>query len=254
MNRNETFSSQETHTVSMDMVRSSIDVQVCDTEDIQLLISGDDESVNLLHLEWADGTLRLAMPMRDRVPNLISTAWMQIMLRLPRDWKGGMDLKSQSGSVSVRDFSGTDLIISTTSGPVRVENVQCITSDIHVISGIVFLKKTQAEEIKLTTVTGNILLSEIAATRIHLSTVSGNSEINLTAPFEQFSGNSVSGDTHLFAPMNEVNARLTSITGRILTRNISIQEAGPELHFNSVTGNLEIVGDLTHTNNKNQEV
>ena len=89
MNRTESYASLETHTISMDMVRSTIDVYSYDTDTIQLLVSGDDESVSLMHLEWNNGKLMLSMPMRDRVPNPIAAAWMQIVLRLPRDLPDG---------------------------------------------------------------------------------------------------------------------------------------------------------------------
>ena len=117
MNRSESYASLETHTIAMDMVRSTIDVYSYDTENIQLLISGDDESVSLLHLEWLNGKLMLSMPMRDRVPNLIAPAWMQIVLRLPRTWKGAMTLKSQSGNISVNGYTGTDFTF-TISGSI----------------------------------------------------------------------------------------------------------------------------------------
>ena len=253
MNRNETFSATETHTIQMDMVRASISVQTCEADEIRLMVSGDDESVGLLHLEWSEGKLSLSMPIRDRVPNLMSPAWMQIVLRLPRSWKGGMELHSQSGAVSVTDFSGTDLIISTVSGHIRAERILCITTDLHSISGILLLEQANIEEIKLSTISGNILATEVSCDRMHISTVSGSTELNLSTGFTELTGNAATGDTHISVPLSEVNATLMSVTGRILTRNISIQESGPNLHFNSVSGHLEIVGDLPYLNASQQE-
>ena len=243
MNRTESYASLETHTISMDMVRSTIDVYSYDTDTIQLLVSGDDASVSLMHLEWNNGKLMLSMPMRDRVPNPIAAAWMQIVLRLPRDWKGALTLKSQSGSISVNGYTGTDFVVSTTSGHIRAEDVECLTADLHSISGILLMKNSSCETAKLSTVSGNMLGENVKCHTGRLSTVSGSTEIILTAPFQQLSGNSVSGDTHISVPLRQINATFKSVTGRILTNGVSIQEAGPELHFNSVTGNLVIEGN-----------
>lgn len=243
MNRTESYASLETHTISMDMVRSTIDVYSYDTDSIQLLVSGDDESVSLLHLEWTDGKLLLSMPMRDRVPNLMSPAWMQIVLRLPRDWKGAMSLKSQSGSISVSGYSGTDFTVSTSSGHIRVEDVSCLNADLHSVSGILLMKNSQCETGKLSTVSGNMLGEKVSCHTLHVSTVSGNTELIFSSPFQVLTGNAVSGDAHIAVPLPEINATFKSVTGRILTRGVSIQQEGSSLHFNSVTGNLEIEGN-----------
>ena len=253
MNRNESFSAIDTHTVSFDMVRASIDVQSCDAEDIQLLISGDDDSVELLQIAWTNGRLSLSMPMRDRVPNLISPAWMQLLLRLPATWKGGMELKSQSGSISVSSFSGTDLVIGTVSGHIRVSDSQCMTAELRSMSGILLLQNASIDQLRLTTISGNILASPISFSVLTLSTVSGSSELNLTEPFRKISAKTVSGDTHLTVPLSEINASVTSVSGRLLTRNISIQESGPDLHLNTVTGHLEIVGDTPNLSNHQED-
>lgn len=243
MNRTESYASLETHTIAMDMVRSTIDVYSYDTDTIQLLISGDDESVSLLHLEWQNGKLTLSMPIRDRVPNLMAPAWMQIVLRLPRTWKGAMSLKSQSGSISVNGYSGTDFAVSTSSGHIRAEEVECLTADIHSVSGILLVKNSRCESAKLSTVSGNMLGEKVACHTAHVSTVSGNVEMILSSPFKLLTCNSVSGDAHIDVPMTEINATFKSVTGRILTNGISIQENGSELRFNSATGNLVIEGN-----------
>ncbi len=243
MNRSESYASLETHTIAMDMVRSTIDVYSYDTENIQLLISGDDESVSLLHLEWLNGKLMLSMPMRDRVPNLIAPAWMQIVLRLPRTWKGAMTLKSQSGNISVNGYTGTDFTASTSSGHIRVEEAECLTADIHSISGILLMKNSRCESAKLSTVSGNMLGDRVTCHTAHVSTVSGNVEMIVTDPFKLMTCNSVSGDVHISVPIPEINATFKSVTGRILTNGISIQEKGSELRFNSATGNLVIEGN-----------
>ena len=244
LNRNESFPSADTHSIVFDMVRSSIDVQSCDVEDIQLLISGDDESVSLLQLEWNGGRLSMSMPIRDRVPNLVSPAWMQTILRLPRSWKGALEMKSQSGMISINTFSGTDLNASTVSGHIRATNITCITCSLHAMSGILLLESAQVKDIRLSTVTGNIMASSLACERFRCSTVSGSMELSFSEPFQEMSGTSTTGDTHLSVPLSEINASLRSVTGRLLTRNVSIQETGPVLHFTTVTGNLAIVGSM----------
>ena len=253
MNRNETFSALDTHTICMDMVRSSIDVQSSASNDIQVLISGDDDSVSLLSMEWKDGTLMLSMPMRDRMPNLMSPAWMQILLRLPVSWKGGMELKSQSGNISVNDFTGTDLLIHTVSGHIRVDSSLLIAAELHSTSGILLLQKANVEQIKMSTVSGDMLVKEISCSQLSFNTVSGSCEIHLATPFEKMTGSNVSGDTHVSAPLSEINASLATVTGRILTRNISIQETGPLFRMKSVTGQLEVVGDIPYSANQEDE-
>ena len=242
MNRTESYPSLETHSISMDMVRSTIEVSISETEEIKVLISGDDESVSLLHMQWEDGRLSLAMPIRDRVPNLMAPAWMQIVLRLPSSWKGAMELKSQSGSLSVDGYTGTDLILSTTSGHIRAEHIHCLTSDLRSLSGSLFLNAANCEEVRLSTVSGNLLGEGLAYHSLHLTTVTGSTVLEFASPFQTLSGNSVSGSTTITVPMQEINAKLKAVTGRLLTRDISIQDQGPEVRFNSVVGNLEIVG------------
>ena len=248
MTRNESFPAADTNAVSIDMVRSSIDIQTCDIDDLQLLISGDDESVSLLQLDWSGGKLSLSMPIRDRVPNLVAPAWMQTVLRLPRTWKGALELRTQSGMISVSGFSGTDMSASTVSGHIRVVDILCITCSLHAMSGILLVEKAKADDVRLSTVTGNIMATELNCGRCHASTISGDSELNFSTPFQHLSGNATTGDTHLSVPLDEINASLHSVTGRLLTRNISIQATAgiPELRFTTVTGNLEIVGSMPY--------
>ena len=244
MTRQESFFSMDIHTICMHAVWASVDVIRDEVEDIQLLLAGDDDSVEALRLENTDGRISLDLPVRDRVPNLIGVQWMHITLRLPQDWKGALDLHTTSGNLNVRDVDGTDLCLETVSGNIRAAALQSMTLELGTVSGLIFSTRLASNEIKVHTVSGSIQMLGVTCPSVHVNTITANCVFTFDAPFEKVDGNAVSGSISLTAPVATVNAVMKTVAGRLLTKNVSIQEEGPSIRLTTVSGSLELISDL----------
>ncbi len=247
MNKTETYPALEIQSISLHLGWSSISVEVGQVDGIQLLLSGDDDTVQGLHLTHENNTLRLELPIRERVPNLIGTQWMQTVLRLPASWRGAMDITTTHGNISLQGVCGSDLHLESISGSLRLNCVEGIHVNLTTISGSLLLENLHADSLRIHSISGMAHMTGLEIARIRLSMVSGGAECAFSKPFQQMSGNSVSASLRLIVPSQVLNAVLTSVSGRLLTDHISIHESGPELRFTSVTGNLAIECDSTST-------
>ena len=241
MNRNESFPAILVNALAVQLAWASLDVMVEDVEQIQLYVSGDENDVKELRIACEENRLTVEQPSYGiNLKSLGSQRWMQIMLRLPRSWKGAADLSTISAPLTVRGLTGTDFALSSVSGDVTASHLQSITAAMRTVSGSVKAEHISGEKLSLRTVSGDVTIRDCSYDAYRISTVSGQAALDMSQPFEKLEGASVSGHMQLFAPMDCINASLRSVSGRLLTQGVSIQPGAPEARVSSVSGNLEI--------------
>lgn len=128
---------------------------------------------------------------------------------------GELDLKSVNGTITGTKVSGP-LTADTVNGRVNLADSHLPSAEVKTVNGNVELNTpTGAGPYSFSTVNGNVRLNlaDAPAGRVHFNSVSGRARLNQ----ERMSG------------------------GRKFTHTIA--EGGPDLHFKSVSGNLDLASD-----------
>lgn len=181
---------------------------------------------------------------------------------IPKEYEGGLNIKAVSGDVEVEEsLKFEDLTISSTSGDIKMGNVEAKNITIETISGDIKLQQLENETLKLKTVSGDIFV-ESAKEKIEGKTTSGNIEIQKTEGNVELS--SVSGDikSEDFKIMGDSKVKTTSgnvkmylnkdsnceiqtksVSGNVTLpnrRNVMGQEPYVELDVETVSGNIRL--------------
>jgi len=159
MNRNETFPALSVSTLAIHLAWASLEIIVSDVEDIQLMVSGEDSFVSELKLALTDGCLAVEQPSYGLSIKLKNERWMQVLVRLPRSWKGGVTAGTVSGTLSSRGLTGTDIALSTVSGSLHAESLAGINLTLHTVSGAILASDLAGDSLALRTVSGGVKLS-----------------------------------------------------------------------------------------------
>ena len=157
-------------------------------------------------ITYADHTLTI----RRKNPDVFKTFFSvfkkeggRITVRVPRGYAADLEISTTSGDIRIRDVDVDDVKVNTTSGSVRVEPDA----------------KTRAQDIAVTTVSGHATVSACADT-IEVTTVSG--------------GQFVSCDAH----MVDVN---------VVSGKVHVEGACDEWEVSSVSGDVELLCTVAPT-------
>lgn len=181
---------------------------------------------------------------------------------IPKEYEGSLNIKAVSGDVEVEEsLKFEDLTISSTSGDIKMGNVEAKNITIETISGDIKLQQLENETLKLKTVSGDIFV-ESAKEKIEGKTTSGNIEIQKIEGNVELS--SVSGDikSEDFKIMGDSRVKTTSgnvkmylnkdsnceiqtksVSGNVTLpnrRNVMGQEPYVELDVETVSGNIRL--------------
>lgn len=239
MNRNEAFSPMQVSSLEANLSWASLDVMVEDVEQIQVCISGAEKDVKELRVECQEGALLVEQPAYG-IKSLGTEHWMQIILRVPRTWKGAADLSTISAPLSIRGLTGTDFILHTVSGDLTAAGLRCITAALRSVSGHVKGTDLAGQRLTLRNVSGDSSLNGCAFDDYRTDAVSGDVNLDMAQPFEKLEGLSVTGSIRVNTPVEAVNASVRSVSGKLVTSGVTIQPEAPEMRLSSVSGNLEI--------------
>lgn len=240
MNRNESFGSAQVNTLVVHLAWASLEMMVDDVSDLQVMVSGDDNDVSDLKISCADGRLLVEQPTYGLTIKLNTDRWMQLFLRIPREWKGAVEASTISGLLNVRGLTGTDLSLETVSADLRASGLSGITLALKSATGDIQAASVAAEKLAMRTVSGAISLHGAQARQVKLTSVSGENDLAFTAPFDRLDGNTVSGGIRVYAPMDVADVTLAALSGRLRTSNVSLKENAPVIRVSSVSGDLEI--------------
>lgn len=244
MDRNEAFDALSASALSLHLAWASLDVMVEDVEDIQLLISGDEEDVSAMKIALAEGRLTVEQPTYGLSYKVNMARWMQLLLRIPRSWKGAVEATTISGPLTVRGLTGTDLILETATGSLRAAELDGITAALRTMTGALTAEQVQVEKLNLRTVSGDVSFDGSCTGDIHLSSMTGSTTLTLACPFQSLEGSTVSGNVLVNAPLSEANVSMRSVSGKLRTRGVSITDEGAPVSLGSVSGNLELINTL----------
>ena len=241
MDRTAFYPEMEINAIMPRLAAADLELLADDVDQIQVLITGSDEAVQALKLTCEEGRLRLDQPAYGVAPRPMGMHWVQVMLRLPRAWKGIVDASTMTGDIRARGISGTDLQLETMTGSLDAAGVNAITMKAVTVSGSQRLSGIQAEALHLRTVSGGMEGTGIQARSLRVTAVSGSTTLQLDSDFDLLEANLVSGGLRVTAPVAEADASIRSISGRLLTSGVSIQKGGPVVSATTVTGHVELI-------------
>lgn len=155
---------------------------------------------------------------------------------IPKTYEKSLEIKAVSGDVEVyENLKFEDLTISSTSGNIKMGNIEAKDIKIETISGDIKLQELQNDNLKLKTVSGDIL-AESATGKIEAKTTSGTIEIKEIEGKVELT--SVSGDikSENFKITGDSNIKTTSGDVKMYLN----QESNCEIGTKTVSGNVTL--------------
>lgn len=135
MNKIETFSPTQITSVEAHLAWASLEVLADDVNELQVMAAGNDKDVSDLRIQEKEGRLVVEQPTYGLSIKLNSERWMQIVIRLPRSWKGALDMSTITAPLRARGISGTDVTLDSVSGDMRAANINAIALTLRQVSG-----------------------------------------------------------------------------------------------------------------------
>ena len=245
MNRNEFFPALPVTKLSLRLTNAALEICTDDIDDIHVMVSGGKADAEELRVCTAADTLTVEQPVSRHT--LIAPAqgsWLQIAVRLPRSWKGAIEARSVSGWMNIRAVAGTDMSVDTVSGMVLMTDVDFLTISARSVTGDVKLSELTAEKVSLFSTSGSLTAARSALPRLSASTVTGDIALDLTAPFEALTLNTVTGDLRVAAPVTECDAAIRSVSGHIHAEGVDLVEGAAKLRATTVSSDLDIACNI----------
>ena len=245
MNRNEFFQALPITKIVLRLTNAALEICTDDIEDIHVMASGGKAEADSLRICAAADVLTVEQPVSALAKAAASPAsWLQITLRLPRNWKGAIDGRTVSGWMNIRGLTGSDLDLDTVSGQIAAANLSFLTLSAHAVTGDVKLHQAKCNKCSLFSTSGSLTAMRCTMKNGSARTVTGDISLDLVAPFEELALNSVTGDICVDAPITECDATLRSISGRIRTSGVSIVEGGRKLRATTVSSDLDLTCNI----------
>lgn len=239
MERNLSFDYKLIKEIKINTSWPQIEVFSNETNEIQVVIAGDNKTVAQIKVELDKDELIIEQPKYGINLNIAEGSWMQILLHLPKAYKGEIDVSSILGNINIRGFEGEELSLDSISGNIILDNIAVEYLKAKNISGSITIKNIKCEKLKLRTVSGNIIAENIDADDIKLSGVSGKQSLEIVNNFKKLDIVSVTGDVEIVQPAEFVYAKLKALHGELLLDNVK-EGNGPKLSATSVTGKVKI--------------
>ena len=243
MDRNELIPALSVDTLEVNLAWGSLDVFITEDDQFRVQIAGDENSCDNVRVEIEKGCLLVEQPALGLTYRINQPMWLQVSIMIPASWKGTVDLSTVSGHLTVEGVSGSDIKLESVSGNIRAGSLRGISVKLVTVSGDIDVTAVDSDTCTLHTVSGNVRLGGGAASVWKLVAASGDMSLALVEPPEKISGSSVSGKVWISVPMDEINAKIRAVCGRIITNRIVLSETGPKVTFSTVSGDLELNGN-----------
>ena len=241
MNRNEFLEALPLTRIVLKLTGATLEICTDDIEDVHVMVSGADGDVKSLRIAVSGNQLLVEQPAVSLQKNPIANSWLQVTIRLPLTWKGRIEGRTISGLINARCLSGTDLTLETVSGLITANALVFQAATIRSVTGDIRIVDMVCDKASLHSTSGDISLQAGSLAHCTLGAITGNAVLSLRAPFDSVTATSVVGDLAIDAPVEECNAVLRSVSGRISTDGVSIVgEAPVTVHFSTVSGSLDL--------------
>jgi len=241
MERNVSFQSDGVQNVRAKLTWAQIEIVSGPGTEFQLLIAGDDESVEEVRAEKAGEEIVLSQPHLAYAKELLPRRrWLQICLRVPEGWRGDLDVDTIAGMIGLHKVSASSLSLTTVAGAMRVNGAECDFLVLQSATGAITVEGVRAKRANLRTVSGKITFENATVYATKLFTVSGEVFLALRKECRTLDSQSVSGAISVTVD-GPAKAVLRSLSGQFLVdEKVEQAEGGLEITASSVSGDLAV--------------
>lgn len=242
MEKNFTFSSSAIERLRIRLTWAQLELLPCDADEFQLIIAGDDESIDDLRIEQTGDDLIVAQPQITYAKDLLPRRrWLQICICVPEAWQGKVSVDTVSGIIGAHGVSAAEISLTTVSASLNVQNLAAEEALVlHSVSGAVSANTLQSRRCSLRTVSGDIKATGFSVREAKLFTVSGNVEMDVEPEGRNIDGQTVSGSVLVRTNQN-VKATLHSLSGQYtFGEREATEDSTLEISITSVSGNLTV--------------
>jgi len=216
-------------------------VELCsaDIQEAQVALAGDDRSVREMIIRHEGDKLSVEQPQYVLLPHFDSK-WMQIQVRVPRDWCGNVVLITVSGAISVRKITGKEVHLDTASGTLRAENIRCNVFEMNAVSGALQSTRVVCDKLRVRNVSSAINLSEMDANTVKVTSISGQVTMDFARPFSSLDLQGATGDTQVHLPGGRAEIAFRSVSGKLAAEGFEGGEGAPSVRATTITGSLSL--------------
>lgn len=243
MERNESFAASNLIDLAIHMAWAQVEIFADDIERVQVLAAGDESSVRDLRIEINEDVLLVEQPQYGLSLNITDSHWMQVCVRVPREWKQKIHVNTISGLLNARGLNGSRIVLDTVSGDVRATRFGAKEISLKSITGDIHADSLSAEILSARTVSGNVTLDDVAAKTYKCTTVNGEQKVKLKGGFDLMDVRSVSGDVTLMTSVDHMNVTMRSLSGRVSTDGVELTESrdAPIVRVTGVSADLKLI-------------
>lgn len=246
MEKNFTFSQRAIERLRVKLTWAQLELVSAKADEFQLIIAGDNDSVNELHIEQTGEDLMVAQPQLAYAKEILPrNRWLQICVCVPESWHGEIDTDSISGTIGARDIAAGDLALSTFAGSMNARGLRADKLWLHTVSGTLTGNGLRAKRMNLRSVSGEINMTDMNAATVKLFTVSGEMNLDMADGTQNIEAQSGSGALTIVAG-GAVRAVLHSLSGQY-----SIEDGEPAEGGSLVVTATSVSGDLTIKRRRN---
>lgn len=243
-----TFKDLNLNNVIVDVKSYDIKLEENTTNEIEVLVYGNEKTKNNLEIESSNGILKVKQP-KSTICFGFCFGSSNIIIKVPKNYQGKYDINTISGEIiSKVNFYSEDNNVGSTSGDISLQDVA--SSSIKSTSGDIKINSLNNSKVKTTS--GDIDLntlknSDVSSTsgEIEISEFIGSGEIETTSGDIRISrfeilGNtsitSVSGDIKLKL-LNEAYIIAESVSG---DKNIKASRGEYDLRLKTISGDITV--------------
>ncbi|NLV59137.1 MAG: DUF4097 domain-containing protein [Clostridiales bacterium] len=243
MERNEHFDSGSLADVVVHLAWAQLEIFADDVDKIQVLVSGDDQSVNDLRILATDGILLVEQPQYGLSLNIVDGHWMQVCIRMPRSWQKPIHINTISGLLSARGLHGRSILLDTVSGDLRAVRIKAQELKLKTVSGDVRAEDLHADTLSVRSISGDIVLDILQVDTLRCNSVSGEQTYHMSAAFKRVDINTVSGAVVITSPLERMNVSLRSLSGRVRTEGVSLSDdaSAPAVRITGISADLKLI-------------
>lgn len=242
MERNATFPGGDVRLARLKLTWAQLELVPARETTFQLMIAGDDQSVEELRIELSQGELTIAQPQLTYAKELLPRRrWLQICLCIPKDWPGNLDVDSIAGTVGAHTFTAANIALTTVSGSINVKQLQATGElKLHTVSGGISATDLIAPRGNLRSVSGVVTVEDATFTDTKIFTVSGDITLSVPGSAKTIDMQSVSGSLCVETD-GPVQAALHALSGQfLLDDQVETSKDGTYISVSSVSGDLAV--------------
>ena len=243
LERNESFVATQLTDLAIHLAWAQVEIFADDIERVQVLAAGDESSVRDLRIEVNEDVLLVEQPQYGLSLNITDSHWMQVCVRVPREWKQKIHVNTIGGLLNARGLSGSRIVLDTVSGDVRATRITAQEISVKSVIGDIHADMLTADTLSARTVSGKVTLDDVEARNYKCTTVNGDQKVKLKGSFEQMDVRSVSGDVTVMTSVNRMNVSMRSLSGRVSTDGVELTEAkdAPSVRVTGVSADLKLI-------------